>query len=164
MYPRTIYRTSSAGLASLVQSPVLSKSNRKDLSPRMKAGGRRGITSPTPITWSSQCAIKSCAVNEIRRGREVVLQLAARRRSRCGVLRGWPVPSSHFSPGFAPQVGQRIANIRFAGTSFFFMRARLCQRKGMNTVQFCTPISALFHHGDTEKSKRLSPRINADQR
>src|SRR6266446_5599561 len=36
---------------------------------------------------------------------------AAKRRSRCGVFRGWPVLSSHFSPGFDPQVGQWIANI-----------------------------------------------------
>lgn len=30
----------------------------------------------------------------------------AKRRFRCGVFRGWPVLSSHFSPGFAPHVGQ----------------------------------------------------------
>src|SRR5579863_2478697 len=30
----------------------------------------------------------------------------ANRRSRCGSVRGWPVPSSHFSFGLAPQVGQ----------------------------------------------------------
>lgn len=29
------------------------------------------------------------------------------RLSRCGDVRGRPVASSHFSPGFAPQVGQR---------------------------------------------------------
>jgi hypothetical protein len=32
---------------------------------------------------------------------------AARRRSRCGFVRGMPVLSSHFSPGLAPQVEQR---------------------------------------------------------
>jgi hypothetical protein len=31
---------------------------------------------------------------------------AVRRRSRCGFVRGSPVLSSHFSRGFAPQVGQ----------------------------------------------------------
>jgi hypothetical protein len=35
------------------------------------------------------------------------------RRSRCGSVRGWPVVSSHFSPGAAPQVGQRMASICF---------------------------------------------------
>src|ERR1700688_1035347 len=30
-----------------------------------------------------------------------------KRRSRCGKTRGFPVLSSHFSPGLAPQVGQR---------------------------------------------------------
>jgi hypothetical protein len=29
------------------------------------------------------------------------------RRSRCGLVRGWPLPSLHFSLGAAPQVGQR---------------------------------------------------------
>ena len=42
------------------------------------------------------------------------------RLSRCGSARGWPVVSSHFSPGAAPQVGQRIASI-FFGPSFFFI-------------------------------------------
>jgi len=32
---------------------------------------------------------------------------AAKRRSRCGFVRGMPVLSSHFSPGLAPQVEQR---------------------------------------------------------
>jgi membrane protein YqaA with SNARE-associated domain len=32
---------------------------------------------------------------------------AAKRRSRCGSVRGRPVLSSHFSPGLAPQAGQR---------------------------------------------------------
>src|SRR5208337_1636457 len=31
----------------------------------------------------------------------------AKRRAGCGSVRGSPVPSSHFSPGLAPQVGQR---------------------------------------------------------
>jgi len=34
---------------------------------------------------------------------------AAKRRSRCGSVRGRPVFSSHFSPRLAPQVGQRTA-------------------------------------------------------
>jgi hypothetical protein len=36
-----------------------------------------------------------------------------RRRSLCGSVRGWPVLSSHFSPGLAPQVGQRTARACF---------------------------------------------------
>jgi hypothetical protein len=39
------------------------------------------------------------------------LSEAASRRSRCGAVRGWPVLSSHFSPGLAPQVGHRTARI-----------------------------------------------------
>jgi len=35
---------------------------------------------------------------------------AARRRSRCGSVRGRPVLSSHFSPGLAPQVGHRTVS------------------------------------------------------
>jgi hypothetical protein len=45
---------------------------------------------------------------------------AINRLSRCGSVRGWPVVSSHFSPGAAPQVGQRIASI-FVGPNFFFI-------------------------------------------
>jgi hypothetical protein len=41
------------------------------------------------------------------------------RRSRCGSVRGWPVPSSHFSPGAAPQVGQRTASTLFWSETFF---------------------------------------------
>jgi hypothetical protein len=38
---------------------------------------------------------------------------AAKRRSRCGSVRGWPVLSSHFSPGLAPHVGQRTVMVTF---------------------------------------------------
>jgi hypothetical protein len=41
---------------------------------------------------------------------------AASRRSRWGSVRGSPVLSSHFSPGFAPQVGQRIDRTFFLVT------------------------------------------------
>jgi hypothetical protein len=41
------------------------------------------------------------------------VSFAAERRSRCSVFRGLPVASSQFSPGFAPQVGQGIANVSF---------------------------------------------------
>jgi hypothetical protein len=44
------------------------------------------------------------------------LSEAAKRRSRCGSVRGWPVVSSHFSPGLAPQVGQRTARTCFCVT------------------------------------------------
>ncbi len=37
---------------------------------------------------------------------------AVRRRSRWGSVRGWPVLSSHLSPGLAPQVAQDTANTR----------------------------------------------------
>jgi hypothetical protein len=39
-------------------------------------------------------------------------------RSRCGLVRGWPVLSSHFSPGAAPQVGHRTASIWLGLSSF----------------------------------------------
>jgi hypothetical protein len=41
------------------------------------------------------------------------LSEAANRRSRWGSVRGWPVLSSHFSPGFAPHVGQRTSRASF---------------------------------------------------
>jgi hypothetical protein len=43
--------------------------------------------------------------------REVYFSEASKRRSRCGSVRGRPVLSSHFSPGLAPQVGQRIVRV-----------------------------------------------------
>jgi hypothetical protein len=43
---------------------------------------------------------------------------ASKRRSRCGSVRGSPVLSSHFSPGLAPQVGQRTVR---AGTGLVFI-------------------------------------------
>jgi hypothetical protein len=60
---------------------------------------------------------------------------AVRRRSRCGAFRSWPVLSSHFSPGFAPQVGQRIPNI---GLTFLFMSPHYAKLRGENTVHFCS--------------------------
>jgi hypothetical protein len=45
---------------------------------------------------------------------------AIHRRSRCGSLRGWPVLSWHFSPGWAPQVGQVTART-CSGLSSVFM-------------------------------------------
>ena len=59
--------------------------------------------------WRPVCADVSCA---------------AKRRSRCGVFRGWPVLSSHFSPGFVPQGGHRTANICFG---LLFTVAPLCR-------------------------------------
>jgi hypothetical protein len=44
-------------------------------------------------------------------GAVVDASFAVRRRSGCGAFRSWPVLSAHFSPGFAPQVGQLIPNI-----------------------------------------------------
>src|SRR5580704_7121350 len=44
---------------------------------------------------------------------------AINRRSRCGLLRGWPVLSWHLSPGAAPHVGQGIASICCGVSSFF---------------------------------------------
>ena len=46
---------------------------------------------------------------------------ATNQRSRCGVVRSCPVLSSHFSPGAAPQVGQRRASI-FLGVSAFCIK------------------------------------------
>jgi len=54
-----------------------------------------------------------------------------RRRSRCGLVRGSPVLSSHFSPGFAPQVGQRTTRASF---SLAFMATR-CAIAGQQNGQ-----------------------------
>ena len=46
---------------------------------------------------------------------------ATNRRSRCGSVRGSPVLSSHFSPGAAPQVGQRTASICLGLRTLFML-------------------------------------------
>ena len=57
--------------------------------------------------------------NGARSAKARVQSFAISRRSRCGLLRGWPVLSSHFSPGAAPKVGQRTASACFGLSSFF---------------------------------------------
>jgi len=46
------------------------------------------------------------------------LSEAAKRRSRWGLVRGWPLVSSHGCSGMAPQVGHGTANICFGVSSF----------------------------------------------
>jgi hypothetical protein len=55
----------------------------------------------------------------------------AKRRSRCGSVRGKPVLNSHFSPGFAPQVGQRTDRASF----FLVFMASPCTVVGELTGQ-----------------------------
>jgi len=57
------------------------------------------------LRWRSE---RLSIVREGQKGRVYSQPFASTRRSRCGSARGWPVLSSHFSPGAAPQVGQRI--------------------------------------------------------
>lgn len=54
---------------------------------------------------------------------------ATKRRSRCGSVRGRPVLSSHFSPGFAPHVGHRTAN---AGFCLVFMATQCAFARQQN--------------------------------
>ena len=42
------------------------------------------------------------------------LSAVSQSRCRCGSVRGWPVLSSHFFPGLAPQTGQRTAKACFS--------------------------------------------------
>src|ERR1700733_248717 len=62
-------------------------------------------------------------------------------RSRCGVVRGCPVLSSHFSPGAAPQVGHRTASVCFGPSSFV---THLHLQKGRQLDQFRKPISVVY--------------------
>ena len=64
--------------------------------------------------------------------------LEIKRRSRCGSVRGCPVLSSHFSPGPAPQVGQRTACtcLRVGFLAFMvFQDAAIRRRKMVNFAQ-----------------------------
>ena len=71
--------------------------------------------------------------NPGRPGAVADVSCASKRRSRCDVFRGRPVVSSHFSPGFAPQVGQGIANIGSA-VLFFISVWRVAARKKLVTL------------------------------
>src|SRR5439155_9568326 len=62
-----------------------------------------------------------------------ICSFIAKRRSRWGVLRGWPVLSSHFSPGFAPQVGQRGI-----GLTRVLPIPTVCHVKRSETVPLCS--------------------------
>jgi hypothetical protein len=71
---------------------------------------------------------------------------AINRRSRCGEVRGWPVLSSHFCPGAAPQVGQRMASTSFGLSSFFItnlhiqawsIRPSVAKRKPVGLTPSC---------------------------
>jgi len=62
--------------------------------------------------------------------------LAINRQSRCGLVRGWPVASSHFSPGLAPQVGQWLASTCFALSSFFMAKKIMPQHRCTRMVNF----------------------------
>src|ERR1700722_5730925 len=77
----------------------------------------------------------------------------AGRRSRCGSVRGWPVLSSHFSPGFAPQVGQRTANAFFGST---FM-ATACAVLRQNSGQLCPVRNPFLLNTDNRLTANLSP-------
>jgi hypothetical protein len=52
-------------------------------------------------------------------------------------VRGWPVVSSHFSPGAAPQVGQRTASICF-WLMGFFMRRDIIRSRPDSAGQSCS--------------------------
>src|SRR5437588_8870151 len=94
----------------------------------MREASRRGLA----------CTIEA---GSFRACAESYLSEAARRRSRWGSVRGCPVLSSHFSPGLAPQVGQRTAK---AGIRFVFM-ATYCnaarQSRCSNVITLCPPES-----------------------
>jgi hypothetical protein len=68
---------------------------------------------------------------------------AAKRRPRCGSVRGMPVLSSHFSPGLAPHVEQRTIR----GCSFFAFIATSCsvpQAQQRNMVNSDQPTTSLL--------------------
>jgi hypothetical protein len=64
---------------------------------------------------------------------------AAKRRSRCGSVRGMPVQGSHFSPGLAPHVEQRTIRAcpMFA---FITTHAGILSNNMVNSDQPATPL------------------------
>ena len=91
------------------------------------------MTDPTsqvhyPISVS---VIDQCSVGDTQ-------SAAIKRRSRCGVVRGFPEISSHFLPGSAPQVGQFTASacLRVAFLAFMVVDdAAIRRRKMVNFAQ-----------------------------
>src|SRR5580658_6529507 len=70
--------------------------------------------------------------------------LASNRLSRCGLVRGWPVLSSHFSFGAAPHVGQETASICL-GLGFFVMPKQIVpQHPCMGMVNFDQLLEFIF--------------------
>ena len=61
---------------------------------------------------------------------------AFNRRSRCGLMRGSPVLSSHFSPGLAPHVEQRTARAFFGSEFLMLMASRSCTKHPAKNGQF----------------------------
>ena len=73
---------------------------------------------------------------------------AINRRSRCGSVRGWPVLSSHFFPGAAPQVGQGTASTCF-GPSFFSWRGEMMPQKQCTRMVNLEHFNALTGNSQT---------------
>jgi len=63
-------------------------------------------TEPDISCFKVQCSLAPRQQGVVQFVRRDYLSEATSRRSRWGSVRGKPVLSSHFAPGFAPQVGQ----------------------------------------------------------
>jgi hypothetical protein len=85
---------------------------------------------------------------------ETTQSAAINRRSRCGSVRGSPVVSLHFSPGAAPQVGQRTASIFFEVSSFFIAFNRTFDVSFRRPI-VCQKLSVDFPGGDFADNLRL---------
>ena len=68
--------------------------------------------------WRTCDPLQSNTSRGMRATRKPASSFATHRRSRCGLVRDRPVLSSHFSPGAAPQAGQRTASNCFGLSSF----------------------------------------------
>lgn len=90
---------------------------------------------------------------------------AIKRRSRCGILRGNPVLNSHFAPGAAPHVGQRIAS-DFCPCSFFLVLAFTEINHAVNpsrkNSQYCT-VKALARDRHLTKQSAVQRRFSPTQ-
>ena len=98
-------------------------------------GGFKVIRNGAEVERTPQ--LRSCTKN--------YLSDAARRRSRCGSVRGRPVLSSHFSPGLAPQVGQRTDSACFSLTFISHIVRRLPDSKLVNSDQSIAKPSVQCH-------------------
>ena len=124
---------------SRISNRAMQRQNSFVLPPNLGRQGLLQISTPTVEKSAAAAAVINVAFDrlDLKADQPAVARWvsrirhfssAANRRSRCGPVRGSPVLSSHFSPGFAPHVGQRTASTSF-GLTFIVRQCTLARQQ-----------------------------------